>query len=529
MPVQTIKAVYQVAASARDIERIAHDIALEQTVEVPANLITVPAIAEEIVGRVEDIHAVEGSSHLFLIRIAYNLSLANFQIPQLLNLLYGNISIKKHIRLVDFDLPSEWLNRFRGPNFGIPGLRQILGVSGRPLLCTALKPRGSDTETLARMAREFVLGGGDIVKDDHNLVEDDLEAFRGRVSRIHQAVEKANQESGRYALYFPHVLAPKEALEDYFQFVVSSGIRGVLVSPFLIGLDCFRYFAAKYPLVFMAHPSFSGTFFHDPHHGISPGLLLGKIFRLLGADISVFPNSGGRFSFTEQDCRDITHRLRCPMMDIAPGFPAPAGGMQYENIPRMAEVYGREAIFLIGGALLNDSRNLVQSTQKFLRAIQDRFPHYKEESPAGRWQSSCEVSARSEFSNGVQKYLAFQRDFRWEGRPPAVYKATKDLPFKDVIRHELIGQHGEQTRFDLRYFEIGPHGFSSLEKHVHTHTIICVRGRGELQINDETIELKPFDIAYVPPLAVHQLRNRRSEPFGFFCIVDHERDKPMRP
>ena len=38
-----------------------------------------------------------------------------------------------------------------------------------------------------------------------------------------------------------------------------------------------------------------------------------------------------------------------------------------------------------------------------------------------------------------------------------------------------------------------------------------------------------LDVAYVAPLEPHQLRNETDRPFGFFCIVDRLRDRPMKP
>jgi len=91
-----------------------------------------------------------------------------------------------------------------------------------------------------------------------------------------------------------------------------------------------------------------------------------------------------------------------------------------------------------------------------------------------------------------------------------------------------MGKRGERTAFDLRYFEVEPGGYSSEEKHLHTHVIICVRGKGVLQTGDQRTEINTMDIAYIEPLQIHQLRNEGEEPFGFFCIVDHERDRPMQ-
>ena len=95
-------------------------------------------------------------------------------------------------------------------------------------------------------------------------------------------------------------------------------------------------------------------------------------------------------------------------------------------------------------------------------------------------------------------------------------------------RVELVGKYGEQTRADLRYFEVEPGGFSSHEKHVHTHIIIGARGTGVLVLGNESVEIRPMDVAYIEPLQAHQLRNDTAERFGFFCVVDHDRDRPMK-
>ncbi len=89
-------------------------------------------------------------------------------------------------------------------------------------------------------------------------------------------------------------------------------------------------------------------------------------------------------------------------------------------------------------------------------------------------------------------------------------------------RQELIGKFGESTAFDVRYFELAPGGYSSREKHFHTHVVIPVRG----QVNSSA----RTDLSFASPgyclrsaTAVHQLSNPTSEPFGFLCIVDHDR------
>jgi len=97
-----------------------------------------------------------------------------------------------------------------------------------------------------------------------------------------------------------------------------------------------------------------------------------------------------------------------------------------------------------------------------------------------------------------------------------------------IDRNTIIGGRGEAANFHLRYFEIAPGGNSSLEKHVHEHTVICVRGRGRAVVFDKVYDLENLDVLYIAPDAPHQLINPYNEPFGFFCIVDKERDRPRK-
>ena len=59
--------------------------------------------------------------------------------------------------------------------------------------------------------------------------------------------------------------------------------------------------------------------------------------------------------------------------------------------------------------------------------------------------------------------------------------------------------------------------------------MIGARGHGVLVLGDRRETLAPMDVACIGPLEAHQLRNESPELFGFFCIVEHDRDRPMAP
>ena len=511
-----------------DAERPPHDlaaaIALEQTVEVPQALADASGLPPGVVGEIERIDPGAGAEGAARARLSYDPAVVEAGgLPALLNLVFGNVSMMPGVRLVDIDLPDRVLATFDGPRHSVDGVRAMAGVHGRALLATALKPRGVPVSRLVGMAGAFARGGGDIVKDDQNLI-DDFETFKDRVGRCADAVDDGNQRTGRRCLYLPYVTGPLPALARRFEYVARLGLPGVLASPFIAGLGIARSLARDHDLMLMAHPTFSGGHFVSRHEGIEHGLLFGTLLRIAGADIAVFPNVGGRFRFTREHCASIATRLRAPLGGIPPAWPCPAGGMHLEQIPEMCADYGPDAVLLIGGALIGHGDDLEASTRTFLDVIRAASAERLESPRPLRGQSPDSPPPR---------VIAHRPGFEWSGRPSSAYKDARDpaeaLAFKGVRRVELVGNVGERARTDLRYFEIEPGGYSSLEEHVHTHIVIGARGCGVLVLDGRRETLSPMDIACIGPLEAHQLRNESSEPFGFFCIVDHDRDRPTAP
>lgn len=124
------------------------------------------------------------------------------------------------------------------------------------------------------------------------------------------------------------------------------------------------------------------------------------------------------------------------------------------------------------------------------------------------------------------RFLAFRPDFSWEGVEARRYK-DREGGWLGVVRQVLVGESGEGTPFHVRYFEVAPRGYSSLEKHAHHHVVICLRGRGKAVVGTEVYEMKPFDAVFVGAWTPHQFLAEGEEPFGFLCVVAAERDRPQ--
>jgi len=521
-----ICATYRVQGTAAEAARMASAVIYEQTVELPPEQVA-GTPAEACVGHIEAIFPDPEQIGAQRVHIDFPVDLACGQLGQLFNLLYGNISMYRGIRLLDANLPDSLLSNWNGPRYGSDGLRRLTGVHGRPLLATAVKPRGLPLTELAALAGAFALGGGDVVKDDQNLVHRDFDGFRTHVDACADAVERANAATGRRCLYLPHLSGPDPELERRAEYIQQRGLVGALLCPLVLGLDRARALAERYQLLFMAHPALSGAYTNGYQEGISHAVLLGTLFRMAGADISVFPSPGGRFDVNDNECKSIATALQKPLAGLTSALPAPGGGLQTEQVEDLADRYGTEAVWLLGGSLHGAAGGIEAGTRRLLEAMKTYFEEQLEE-PEAAWVSACELPASGE-SADIRNLLPVSDDFNWAARENRRYKISEALPFRGVRRVELVGKQGEPCSFELRYFELEPGGYTSLEKHVHTHVLIGARGEGLVIMDEERVALKPDDIAYVAPLQVHQLRNECDQPFGFYCIVDKDRDRPMSP
>lgn len=362
-----LRATYVLTCAAGDDpETKARDIALEQTVELPEPCVP-RDVAARVVGAVERVEPA-GDGRWRAV-IAYDAAALVDDVPQLLNLLFGNISLKTGILLAAIGWPASLLARLPGPQLGVDGLRELCGAhERRPLLCAAVKPVGLSVERLAERCRQLALGGIDLVKDDHGLTDQPSAPFRERVERCVAAVARANAETGGRSVYLPNVTAG--ALHERVEVARAAGCGAVLVSPLLVGCDAVRRLATASGLGVLAHPALAGAFFH-PDHGIAPEVLLGDIYRAIGSDGVIYPNVGGRFPFGEGTCLAINASLRRPLGRLKPAFPVPGGGIHAADVPRWVERYGNDTIFLIGRSLY-DQPDLVAAARGLADAVRRR-------------------------------------------------------------------------------------------------------------------------------------------------------------
>lgn len=342
-------------------------ICLEQSVELPGEVLN-KEIFEKIVGHPQ--HPKLIGDDQYEVQIAWPLENVGNDVAQLLNLLYGNISLKPGIKIVNADWSSLSTDVLKGPGFGIAELRNKFGISGRALSATALKPLGSSPDELADLAFKFASGGIDIIKDDHGLTNQKYAPFEERTEACVAAVLKAAQQTGRRSYYFPNITADAGQTEQRYHRAAELGADGVLLCPHLTGLPVMHHLARlDVELPIIAHPAFAGQLTMDKTCGFAPHFLYGQLWRVLGADFVIYPNTGGRFSFTRAECKAINEAARQSRSPYSASFPMPGGGMQWEDIGRWVNEYGTDSCFLIGGSLYQHPDGIETAARAFANQL----------------------------------------------------------------------------------------------------------------------------------------------------------------
>jgi 2,3-diketo-5-methylthiopentyl-1-phosphate enolase len=294
------------------------------------------------------------AERLFITQLGFPWQNFGPQIPMMLTTIFGNISMIGDIKLLDIQFPKAFIEKFPGPRFGIDGIRNLLGVSERPLLNNMVKPStGITPEQGAELLYQAAFGGTDIIKDDEVMGNTELSPALKRVECYMNKLRKAEKETGEKKLYAVNVTDEPEACLKTAEAAVNSGAAALLVNflPAGLGLITSLCRNSKINVPILAHLDFGGALYASPWHGISSALLYGKLARLAGVDLLCIPTPYGKFSLNYSKYIQIVHGLRSPFHGKPGVWPIAGGAIKQGHIPKLFNDLGRDFIIGAGGAI----------------------------------------------------------------------------------------------------------------------------------------------------------------------------------
>ena len=373
--------LYQTAATA-NIHKLANALSEEQSSGTWVSLEgETPEVRQRHTGKIVAIWEVpdfeesvpdDVDARNWVLQIAYPVHNIGPQIPLMLTTVHGNIASAGRLKLLDLNFPRSYTREFKGPKFGIEGLRELLGVPERPLLIPMIKPSiGLTPQQSAKAFYEAALGGADGVKDDELVVSHPWSHFLDRV-REHEAAAKAvYEETGQRTLYFVNVTDRPDRLVENAHRAIEAGASALMVNYLTVGISALSMLAddpaINVPL--LAHLDFSGAIYGAPWSGVSSHLVLGKLPRLAGADVVVYPSPYGKFPFLASKHLRIAQALTTGLHDIKRSWPMPGGGVQPGMLPLLFGDMGRDFVVGAGGAVHGHPQGPVAGARALRQAI----------------------------------------------------------------------------------------------------------------------------------------------------------------
>jgi ribulose-bisphosphate carboxylase large chain len=368
-----LTAVYEADGPESNARATAERICFDQTIEAEDDLLPL-SLRATIVGHLEDLRQTAGGR--YEARIRFRGDLLNGDCSDVLNVLFGTSSLRGDVTLISFTMTKGLLSSWRGPQVGLQGIRQAVGIHDRPLLCGVLKPLGRSPEDLAKLAAEFVRGEIDLIKDDQSLLDQSWCPVEERVARCAEAIAQASVQRGRPCLYFAHVSGALDTMRRRALQAKARGATGLLIAPGLTGFDAMRSLSSDEgpDLPVMSHPTFLGTLVASEKGGIAPAVVYGLLPRLAGADLTIYPAFGSDYSMSQQDCLSVAQSCRESWGRLQPTMPAVGGRIGPERLSELGTVLGHDLAFIVGSRIQQHPDGIRAALAALHRTMAEWYP-----------------------------------------------------------------------------------------------------------------------------------------------------------
>ena len=308
----------------------------------------------------------------WFVQVAYPEVNIGEQIPMLLTTVVGNISMGGEIKLVDIRFPEKYVAGFKGPKFGVEGVRKVLGVEKRPLLNNMIKPcTGYTCEVGAELFRKAATGGCDIVKDDELIADASFNSVLERVKTYMKIERQVYEETGERTLYTANVTDAIPKVFENAKRAVELGCNALMINYLAVGFPVMQALAddPKINVPILAHMDIAGAFYMSPWHGMSSHLVLGKLPRLAGADVVVIPAPYGKAPVIDYKFKNAARNLSFPLYNLKPTLPMASGGITPSMVPQVMMALGNDIVIGSGGGIHAHPQGPIAGGKAFRQAI----------------------------------------------------------------------------------------------------------------------------------------------------------------
>ncbi|NLI62282.1 MAG: ribulose 1,5-bisphosphate carboxylase large subunit [Methanosarcinaceae archaeon] len=337
-----------------DIKNVAAAIAAEQSTGTWTQVSTLDKeIFDKYSGKVVDI---DGEKIVVAFPVD-DFSIDIGGVPQILSVIAGNLfglSEAQGIRLEDVQFPNSVLKEFKGPKFGIDGLRDVLDRPEKPLVGTIVKPKiGLSPKQMADYVYECGIGGLTNGKDDETLSNQKFCPMEERVTEIAEAIDKVKSETGHKMIFAINISTRSDEIVEVAEIVQDLGATQLMIDVITCGFTSVQAVAEdpsiKLPL--HIHRTMHGAMTRNPNHGISTKIL-STLTRMCGGD-ALHIGTFGVGKMEGDSSGDIENMNECisDRLPYKPVMPVSSGGVYPGVVKKTVEISGNNVQIQAGGGV----------------------------------------------------------------------------------------------------------------------------------------------------------------------------------
>jgi len=318
-------------------------------------------------------------------RIAYPLELFELgNLSEILSSIGGNIYGMKCVEGLlweDIKIPKKMLDSFKGPKFGIGGIRKYLGVYNRPLVGTIVKPKvGLNPKEHALVAYHSWLGGCDIVKDDENLTSQPFNNFYKRIEETVKLMKKAEKETGEKKVYLANCTAPVDEMIKRIKWVEKCGGNYIMLDILTLGWSALQKAREVTKLPIHAHRAGHAMYDRLPNHGMSMEVIA-QLARMVGVDTLHIGAAYGKMSGDKDEVLHIEdemeHRatkqtkenLSQKWYSIKPVLAVASGGVHPGVVDKIINLMGKDVVIQAGGGISGHTDGVIAGAKAMRQAV----------------------------------------------------------------------------------------------------------------------------------------------------------------
>jgi ribulose-bisphosphate carboxylase large chain len=319
------------------------------------------------------------------VRIAYPLDLFELgNVPEVLSSIGGNIYGMKSVRGLlweDLEIPEKMLKSFKGPKYGIEGLRKIMKIPKRPLLGTIIKPKvGLNEKEHAKVAYEAWIGGCDVVKDDENLTSQNFNNFKKRFLLTIKACKEAEKKTGEKKVYLINCTAESEEMKRRIKFVENNGGNYIMLDILTLGWSALQTARNFTKLPIHAHRAGHAMYDRNPNHGMSMEVIA-EFARMVGVDTLHIGTIYGKMTGDKKEVMHIEKEIETQFTpqtkkyleqkwyNIKPVLGVASGGVYPGIVPKMLKAMGNNILIQAGGGVHGHPDGTVAGARAMRQAI----------------------------------------------------------------------------------------------------------------------------------------------------------------